>query len=128
MGCSNSNIQKDYQQKLLLIAINDDQEYKKYTFIRDLFVRTLENHDPFIYKQLVRIVHQYIKSSRTSGLQKFNALLILKDLMKVQNFQLVEQVQKSLLDRLFLLASDPNGNNILGKINPKIGAEQSKAF
>jgi hypothetical protein len=56
MGCTHSNVERDYHIKLLHKAINDNTEYKDYVLIRDFFRRLLENSEKNIQKDVIKIV------------------------------------------------------------------------
>ena len=74
------------------------------------------NVEYYIVQYLIKV----IDSEKTNGKQKFNSLLMLKDIMKIQNISFNNYVAKKILKQLLDYANSNEKYLILKKINPNI--------
>ena len=86
-------------------AVGDLDAYNEFRQVRDNLSRQLELSKSYIERYTVDYTKYLIKHPTVTAQRKFNALLLVKDLLKTRARPLVEYVDKKILRRLFLIAS-----------------------
>ncbi len=119
---------KNHLRNLLLVAINDKEPYSKYINIRNVLVRYLETKEKKIELFIVSFIKSTIKSPVQKGYQKFNALLLLKDLMKANNHSFIKILSKIFLRDLYSYASSRDKERCLMQSSSRVSYDYSSKF
>lgn len=97
-------------------AIGDSEPYAQFCYVRDQLVRKLqEKREPNVERFSVDYIEKVIKSKDTTEKDKFNALLLLKELLKTKHKGIVLYNEEKLLKTLFNLAQSPLREKVLLK-------------
>lgn len=88
----------------------------------------METWEPNIERYCVDYIKMVIKSKDSTERDKFNALLLLKDLLKTKQKNLILYNDQKLLARLYKLASSPLREKVLLQYNERGDLTYSKKF
>ena len=130
MGGGYSKAEKAEAQKYIIKiqeAIGDNDQLQKYKKIRKELAQEIikkKNASRFIIDYIKGI----IKSHQATGRNKYLALLLLKDLMKVNKKNIIDYNNKKLLSRLFILADSNLKGKVLQTYDKKVDLDYSKKF
>lgn len=76
--------------------------------VRDSLIRYLETGTDQLEKIVVAQVKLVLESKSHSGLHKFNALLLLKDLSKLKLPKMTKRIADKLLDKMYYMLIQPS--------------------
>lgn len=109
-------------------ALRDQDPYPRFRAVRDQLAAELRQGKPNVERYVVAYVKQITKSSRAPNSSKFNALLLLKELMKTGAPKLLAYNSTKFMPRLQKLAASKLGPKVLLDYNSRSNAEDSGKF
>lgn len=109
-------------------AVRDSNQFEEFNKVRDVIVTDLKNGKKNVEKYVVNYIKIIIKHPRVPNQTKFNALLLLKEVLKSNNRAIINWNATKLLKRLHSLAESKLGPNCLLQYDPKGDIKASAAF
>jgi hypothetical protein len=109
-------------------ALRDSPPYQRFMEVRDRLAGEIKANKPNVHRYAVAYVKKVIKTKNLPNSIKFNALLLLKELMKTRAPQLVNYNNTKIMQRLEKLASSPSRQKVLLEYNSRSNAEDSGKF
>lgn len=109
-------------------ALRDQEPYIQFMIVRDQLADELRMSKPNVNRYIVAYVKKIVKSKKIPNHIKFNALLLLKELMKTKNPALAAYNIKKFMDRLGKLSTSRNGPKVLLEYNSRSSAADSSKF
>jgi hypothetical protein len=124
----NETIEYGQYRNIMDQALRDQEPYTTFIKIRDQLADELKTAKPNVHRYVVAYAKKIIKSKKVPNHIKFNALLLLKELMKTRSPQIISYNQKKFMYRLRKLSTSPNGPKVLLEYNARSSPADSAKF
>ncbi len=95
------------------MAIDDQEDYIVFKQMKDQLLVQLNKDNGKLVQSFVDYIKSVIKSKESDGMQKFNSLLLLNEMLKSKNKLLINYVAKKILPRFYLLIQSPLKGKVL---------------